>query len=220
MCNVRPNILRILVVITIIGSILAMMVAMASNSAIPSVWLPVISSAPSYPSITYRPLPLPALEARRRDFRSRNGSIWDVELDSYGFIQRLSTDDPSVISQDPATANRFSDGERDQWLQFIHHNADFFGITVTQNISFEQDLGEPRLTSHQHFGNLSFQSGNLLNTYEEPLELFKRMETIPNYRVLIIIIGHFWPNAIVPIAPQLSPATIITTRSPRSASVA
>jgi hypothetical protein len=208
MNKVRPTILRILVTIATISSILVVMVAMASTSAITNVWLPFISSAPSYPSTIYHPLPVSTLETRYQDFLSRNGNIWHIELDSYGFVQRLSTDDPNVISQDPSTANQFSNGERDQWLQFIHHNADFFGITTTQNISFEQDLNEPRLTSYQLFGNLTFRPGNLLSTYEEPLELFKRVETIPKYRVLIIIIGHFWPNAVVPTTPQLSPATI------------
>jgi hypothetical protein len=203
------NVIQRVLIVVIIGSISAMIAVGDSLPLQPRAWLPFVS-LPSYPPITYYPLSATALEKRYQEFFDRNGASWHVYLDDYGFAQNLWTSDPSFVSQEPSTATRFSAAERDQWIAFIHRNRDFFGITSTQNISFEQALSEPRLRTYQTFGSLKFYESNhiILSEYEQAFELSKISYPIPNYRVQLSITGHFWPNAIVPTTPRLSQSAI------------
>jgi hypothetical protein len=194
-----------MLVVVAIGSISMMIAAAASSPIHPRAWLPVISS-PSYSPTTYYPLSAAALATRYREFLNRNGNSWYVSLDDYGFAQYLSTSDPVFVSQDPATASRFSDAERDRWIGFIDQNRDFFGITSTQTISLEQIANEPRLRTRQTFGNLTFYELNqiILSDYEHPFEVAKIWMPQPYPRILLSINGHFWPNAVVPTTPRFS----------------
>jgi hypothetical protein len=194
-----------MLVVVAIGSISTVITTAASLPLSPRVWLPFIALS-TYSPTAYYPLSATALETRYRDFRTRNGNSWYVYLDDYGFAQYLSTSDPTFVSQDPATANRFSDTERDQWLEFIYRNKDFFGITSTESISLEQIANEPRLRTRQTFGDLTFYELNqiILSDYEHPFEVAKIWMPQPYPRILLSINGHFWPNAVVPTTPRLS----------------
>jgi len=175
----------------------------ATSTGIPKVESPKkpVEQKSTYPFSKYLPLSSAKLEALRKLFIERNGSNWSIELDEFGFIRNIKTSDPSLVLQDNSTKYNFTDLEKSRWQQFILKNKDFFGIDDSSTFNLDNDL-----RAVQKFNGHSFWTANneILSEYEQPITVFKSLQTNPDVKVFVDIQGHFWPKAELPSNPRLS----------------
>src|SRR5262249_35973110 len=86
------------------------------------------------------------------------------------------------------------------WLAFIRSEATFFGVddpasfalTVVQGLNMVLLVGEQRIN----------------NRRLAMIEVFKSFSNYPAFKAEVEINGHYWPNAVLPPAPVVSPDSI------------
>ena len=169
---------------------------------------------PAYTIAKYSALSDLELEERKQVFLKRNGNSWSVKLDQYGFANDIKTSDSSFVSQDEATQDLLTEEDMNRLTQFILNNADFFGVDNPDNfqLKFVYSGNAIVLVATQKFNNYTFlrdnyfndDSGAYFNEKEIPIVIYKDTQTVPDFKVTLIINSHFWPSAVFPETPKIS----------------
>ena len=167
-----------------------------------------------YPATIYTPLASAELAAKEKAFVERNGPLWKVSFDDYGFIDVLYTEDPALRAKYKLT-DQLTDGPTDaasieSYRQFLLKNSDFFGIDDPASLTLKivgvsLTLPQKGLEAEQKIAGMSFldpANEGLGRITGAPSGILITHSNRPFTQLYMM--GHWWPKALVPTTPTFS----------------
>jgi len=156
-----------------------------------------------YPATVYIPLTAAERAAKEKSFGARNGLLWKVTFDDYGFIATLYTDDEALLAKYKLTDGQTMDAAAiDDYRQFVLKNADFFGVEASSELKLEHGYlqGIQRgLKAEEKVAGMPF-----IYSYESPHPARIIITHSDKQLPKLYITGHFWPKVLVPTTPKFS----------------
>jgi hypothetical protein len=168
----------------------------------------IVQTQSSYPFTVYLPISSKEQDVLETQARQRTGAN-RVEMNFYGLSMFMTFAEPVHFTGDrPAYA--FTENERLHWTHFLIQNADLFGIDNPDHFQLVWDPQLPfgPLLAYQQvhgrsFFTLSHRPSGWKAIEPSGIELVKSCVQGQN-TCTVTIMGHYWPNAMLPESPKFS----------------